>query len=148
MTTEIPSVGRVMGLDWGATRIGVALTDPIQLIATPHVVWRRRRGRRLPLGAFLTLVESREPVGLVVGVPYDDDGQLGDSARAAREMGERFAEQSGLPLEWLDESFSTSETLDRLTARGVAPRSRQDELDAMAAAIVLERWISNRRGPP
>lgn len=145
---EIPPHGRVFGLDWGANRIGVALTDETQIIATPIDVIHRRASKRLPLGRFLTLVEQHHPVGLVVGLPLDDEGYLGPSAVAAREMGDLFAIRSGLPIEWLDESFSTSETVDRLTLRGIAPRTRRSTIDAMAAAILLERWLAARRGEP
>ncbi len=141
----IPSVGRVLSLDWGATRIGVAISDETQLLASPLVVLPYKAGKRLPLGAFLTLVETEHPVGLVVGLPYDDDGREGASAGAARAMGEQFAERSGLPITWLDESFSTAEALDRLTSRGVAPRQRRDIVDALAAAVILERWLDARR---
>lgn len=144
--SAIPTTGRVLGLDWGANRIGVAITDDTQIIATPVDVIQRRMGKRLPLGRFLTLVELHEPIGMVVGLPLDDEGHLGPSAVAAREMGDLFAIRSGLPIEWLDESFSTSETVERLTLRGIAPRQRRSTIDAMAAAILLERWIAARRG--
>lgn len=142
--SAIPEAGRVIGVDWGATRVGVALTDLTQTIATPYAVWHRRRGKRPPLAEFLSLVETEQPVGLVVGLPYDDQGALADSGRAARSLGELFAQRSGLPIEWLDESFTTSETLTRLTQRGVAPRRRRHTVDAMAAAVLLEQWLAQR----
>src|SRR5690606_6760600 len=108
-------------------------------------VLRRRAGKRLPLGAFLTLVEKHRPVGLVVGLPWDDRGQLGESAGLAREMGNLFAERAALPVEWLDESFTTSEAIERLTRRDVKVRSRGDDIDALAAAVLLERWLEARR---
>jgi putative Holliday junction resolvase len=141
----IPSTGRILALDWGSTRIGVAISDETQLIASPLAVLRHRVGKRLPLGQFLTICEQEHPVGLVVGLPYDDDGREGPSAAAAREMGNTFAARSGLPVEWLDESFTTAEVIDRLTARGVAPRQRRETVDALAAAVLLERWLDDRR---
>lgn len=144
MTSPLPPTGRILALDWGATRIGVAISDETQLLASPLAVLRRRRGKRLPLGRFLTLCEQEHPVGLLVGLPYDDDGREGAAAVAAREMGTTFAERSGLPVEWLDESFTTAEVIDRLTARGVAPRQRRETVDALAAAVLLERWLDSR----
>jgi putative Holliday junction resolvase len=142
----IPPTGRILALDWGASRIGIAISDETQLLASPLAVLPRRAGKRLPLGAFLTIVETEHPVGLVVGLPlgdlYDDETP---SLLGAREMGELFAARSGLPVEWVDESFSTAEALERLTARGVAPKSRRDSVDALAAAVVLERWLDARR---
>ena len=60
-------------------------------------------------------------------------------------MGEQFAARASLPIAWIDESFTTAETLERLTERGIAPRQRKADIDAMAAAIVLERWLDSRR---
>ena len=141
----IPRVGRVMALDWGHARIGVAITDETQLLASPLGTLTRRAGKRLPLGQFLDLIEREHPVGLVVGLPLDDEGTEGESAQAARAMGEQFAARAALPIAWIDESFTTAETLERLTERGIAPRQRKADIDAMAAAIVLERWLDSRR---
>lgn len=141
----IPPTGRVMGLDWGASRIGLAITDDTQLLATPLGVLRQRPRKRPPLGAFLTIVETEHPVGLVVGLPLDDEGHQGEAAEQARALGEQFARRAGLPVEWLDESFTTTEALSRLTGRGISPASRRDDIDAMAAAILLERWLETRR---
>ena len=134
-----------MALDWGHARIGVAITDETQLLASPLGTLTRRAGKRLPLGQFLDLIEREHPVGLVVGLPLDDEGTEGESAQAARAMGEQFAARAALPIAWIDESFTTAETLERLTERGIAPRQRKADIDAMAAAIVLERWLDTRR---
>ena len=127
----IPPAGRVLALDWGATRIGLAISDQTQLIASPLGTLNRRAGKRLPLGAFLDVIEREQPVGLVVGLPLDEEGLEGASAQAARAMGEQFATRASLPVDWVDESFSTTETLERLTDRGIAPRRRRESIDAI-----------------
>lgn len=141
----IPPDGRVIGIDWGSNRIGIAISDAARIVATPLAVLRYRTGKRLPLGEFLTLVEAEHPVGMVVGIPYDDEGNLGPSAAQARAMGELFSSRAGLPVEWVDESFSTSEAGDRLRRRGVSPGSRRDDIDARAAAVLLEQWLEQQR---
>lgn len=141
----VPPTGRVLGLDWGVNRIGVAISDETQLLASPLAVLTRRSGKRLPLGDFLTIVETEHPVGLVVGLPLDDEGGESGNAAQARAMGELFAGRSQLPVEWVDESFTTSEVIDRLTSRGISPGSRRDRIDSMAAAVMLERWLAGRR---
>lgn len=146
LASHIPRHGRVLAVDWGSSRLGLAISDETQLLATPLAVLRRRPGKRLPLGGFLTIVETEHPVGLVVGLPVDDDGLLGEAAMHAREMGDLFATRSNLPIEWLDESFTTTEAAHRLTERGVSPRTRRTDIDALAAAVLLERWIAERRG--
>ncbi len=140
----IPHSGRVLGVDWGRSRIGIAITDETQLLASPLEVLTRRAGKRLPLGAFLSICEREQPVGMVVGLPIDDQGMLGEAAIQAREMGDLFAVRSALPIEWYDESFTTTEAEHRLTERGISPRVRRHDIDALAAAVLLERWIAER----
>jgi putative Holliday junction resolvase len=139
----IPPTGRVLGLDWGTSRIGVAVSDETQLVASPLGTLTRRAGRRLPLAQFLTITTRERPVGLVVGLPLDDDGREGESATAAREMGHAFAARSFLPLEWVDESFTTTRTLDTMHEFGRRPRT--DNVDRLAAAELLQQWLDKRR---
>ena len=139
----IPAIGRVLALDWGTSRIGIAISDETQLVATPLDTLTRRAGRRLPLAQFLTIVTRERPVGLVVGLPLDDFGREGDSAIAAREMGVAFAGRSYLPLEWIDESFTTADML--ATMREMGRRPTPQNVDAMAAAELLQRWLDTRR---
>ena len=139
----IPATGRVLALDWGTSRIGVAISDETQLVATPLDTLTRRAGRRLPLAQFLTIVTREQPVGLIVGLPLDDDGREGESALAAREMGVTFAARTYLPLEWIDESFTTAQTLE--TMRDMGRRVRPNEIDPLAAAELLQQWLDARR---
>ncbi|MES2304350.1 MAG: Holliday junction resolvase RuvX [Gemmatimonadota bacterium] len=145
-TPYIPHHGRVLALDWGTARIGLAITDETQLIARPLTTLTRRAGKRPPLGDFLTIVEREKPVGLVVGLPLDDEGAEGESAQAAHAMGALFAERAGLPMDLVDESFSTTTALETITALGKRHRNTRDVVDAIAAAVVLQRWLEMRRG--
>lgn len=141
----IPTTGRVLAVDWGTSRIGLAISDETQMLATPLGTLRRRAGKRLPLRDFLSIVETEFPVGLVIGIPYDDFGLEGESAIHARGMGELFAARSALPVEWIDESFSTAEAHDTLIGTGATRARRQHEIDAIAAAVTLRRWLDRRR---
>jgi putative Holliday junction resolvase len=142
----IPGAGRVLGLDWGTARIGVAISDETQLLASPLATLTRRTGRRLPVGQFLTLIEREHPVGLVVGIPLGDDGLEGAAGTAAREMGRTLAARCGLPLDWVDESFTTADALAH--AREAMLRkstSGATSIDASAAAEILQHWLDARR---
>ncbi len=143
----IPPTGRVLALDWGTTRIGVAMSDETQLIATPLETLTRRAGKRFPLKVFLDMVAREQPVGLVVGVPLGDDGLEGEPAIAAREMGRMCSARSKLPVEWIDESFSTTEAAAALRSAGATRERRRNETDAAAAATILQRWLDARRKP-
>ena len=139
----IPPTGRVLGLDWGTSRIGVAISDETQLVARPLDVLTRRTGRRLPLAQFLTIVTRETPVGLVVGLPLDDDGRIGDSAAAAREMGVMFAARTYLPIEWVDESFTSARSIEAMIEMGRRPTKQN--VDPLAAAQLLQEWLDGRR---
>jgi putative Holliday junction resolvase len=141
--SKIPPTGRVLALDWGTSRIGVAISDETQLVASPLETLTRRTGRRLPIAPFLTIVTRERPVGLVVGLPLDDDGREGDSALAAREMGVAFAARTYLPLEWIDESFTTARTLT--TQREMGRRPARETVDQLAAAELLQQWLEGRK---
>ncbi len=138
----IPPSGRVLGLDWGTRRIGVALSDETQLVARALDTLARRTGHRLPLQRLLTLIETHAPVGIVVGVPLGDDGLEGPAAIAAREMGRAVAARAGLPLDWIDESFTTARTLESLRLSGRT--TRDANVDALAAAEILQQWLDRR----
>ena len=137
----LPSAGRLLGLDWGTNRIGVAISDESRLVATPLATFTRRTGRRLPIGAFLSLVEREHPVGLIVGIPLGDDGLEGAAGTAAREMGRVFAARSGLPVDWVDESFTTADALRHARDAGQRPR----KVDELAATELLQRWLDAQR---
>jgi putative Holliday junction resolvase len=139
----IPATGRVLGLDWGSSRIGIAISDETQLVATPLDTLKRRAGRRLPLAQFLTIVTREKPVGLVVGLPLDDYGREGASAKAAREMGVTFAARTYLPIEWVDESFTTAESIETMLAMGRRPTV--ENIDRAAAAELLQQWLNKRK---
>ena len=139
----IPASGRVIGLDWGTTRIGIAITDETQLVARPLDTLKRRTGRRFPLAQFVTIVSREKPVGLVVGLPLDDDGREGDSARAARKMGVMCAARTDLPLEWVDESFTTARTIETMIE--MSRRVDARKVDPLAAARLLQEWLDARR---
>lgn len=142
----IPAQGRVLACDWGTARIGLAISDETQLIATPLGGLKRRAGKRLPLRDFLTVVERELPVGLVVGLPLDDDGHEGESAEGAREMAELFSTRAGLPVAFTDEDFSTARVLEISRELRETARERRHEIDARAAAVLLQQWLEERRG--
>jgi len=137
--------GRVLALDWGEVRIGLALSDPTQLLATPLDTLVRRRGKRFPMQAFLGIVETHHPVGLVVGLPLTPDGLEEESAIAARTLAADVERKTGLPLEFWDERMSTARALAAIREQGGTTRGRREDVDALAAAVLLQHWLDSRR---
>ena len=141
----IPTNGRILGVDWGELRIGLALSDESQVLASPLETLRRREGKRFPMPRFLELIGAHHPVGLVVGLPLSLDGTEGDSAIAAREVAATVARRTGLPLELWDERMSTARALAAIREQGGSTRGRKADVDALAAAVLLQHFLDARR---
>jgi putative Holliday junction resolvase len=141
----IPAAGRLLALDWGELRIGLALSDESQVLATPLETLQRREGKRLPMPRLLELVALHNPVGVVVGLPLSLEGTEGDSAIAAREMASTVARRTGLPLELWDERMSTARALASIREQGGSTRGRKADIDALAAAVLLQHFLDARR---
>jgi len=141
----IPTVGRVLAVDWGELRIGLALSDESQVLATPLETLRRREGKRFPMPRFLQLIALHNPVGLVVGLPLSLEGTEGDSAIAAREVADNVTRRTGLPLEMWDERMSTARALAAIREQGGSTRGRKADVDSLAAAVLLQHFLDARR---
>lgn len=141
----LPPVGRLIAVDWGDVRIGLALSDESQVLASPLDTLVRRAGKRFPMPRFLQLVAQHHPVGVVVGLPLSGEGAEKRSAAAARQMSEVIARRTGLPVELWDERMSTARALAAIREQGGSPRGRREEVDALAAAVVLQHFMEARR---
>jgi putative pre-16S rRNA nuclease len=141
----LPSTGRLIAADWGDVRIGLALSDESQVLASPLETLVRRSGKRFPMPRFLELVAEHRPVGVVVGLPLTDEGTEAASAAAAREMAEGIVRRTGLPVELWDERMSTARALAAIREQGGSTRGRRKDVDALAAAVVLQQFMEARR---
>ena len=141
----MPTIGRILAMDWGEVRIGLALSDETQTLATPLETLHRRPGKRLPMPRFLELTALHQPVGIVVGLPLSLEGTEGESAEASREMAATVARRTGLPVELWDERMSTARALGAIREQGGSTRGRKDDIDALAAAVLLQHFLDARR---
>jgi putative Holliday junction resolvase len=145
MTADLPRGGRLLGIDWGQKRIGLALSDPTQTLAQPLDTLTRRSGRRFPMRAFRTHVDTHHPTGIVVGLPLESDGSEGASARAVREMAASIAQVTGLPVAFIDERMTTSRVRQAIAELGGKTRGREGEIDQLAATVVLQSFLDQPR---
>jgi putative holliday junction resolvase len=131
---------RALGIDYGAKRIGLALSDPEGRVAVPLSTLLRKDDRSA--AREIARIAGREEVGrLVVGEPVGLDGTRGEAAERARRFGERLAELTGLPVEMINESLTSVEAAERLRAAGVDLRRNPERLDAVAAQILLQEAL-------
>ncbi len=140
------SGGRVLGVDWGERRIGLALSDETRMLAQPLATLTRRTGRRFPMRQFRTLLDRHAVSAVVVGLPLDPDGAEGDAAAAARRLAADIAKSSGKPVDLWDERLSTARALQTVREMGGTTRGRKDDVDALAAAVLLQHYLDAKRG--
>jgi putative Holliday junction resolvase len=135
----------VLALDYGTKRIGMAVSDPDGQFAFPAGEIDRRDEPR-DLEALRQVALERGAVRLLVGLPLHMSGRAGPEAEAARSFAAKVSEATGLPVELLDERWTSQEAERAL--REVQPRRRKREtarLDAAAAAILLRTWLERER---
>lgn len=141
----LPTAGRLLAVDWGDVRIGLALSDPSQVLATPLETLVRRPGKRFPMPRFVDLVAEHAPVGVVVGLPLTGEGDETASAAAARELAAAIGRRTALPVELWDERMSTARALAAIREQGGSTRGRREDVDALAAAVLLQHFLEARR---
>lgn len=141
--TDFPP--RVMGLDWGTVRVGVAVTDPLGMLA--HPVATLPAGDEKALVAELKrIIEDKDVTRIVVGLPVNMDGSHGPAAAAAKAFAERIGAAVGLPVETLDERLSSVGADDRLRDTGMRDwKKRKERVDRVAAALILEAWLEKEK---
>lgn len=144
--STLPTTGRILALDWGERRIGIALSDELQLLSSPLATVTRRDGKRFPMPILLGHVEAHHPVGIVVGLPLTLEGDEGESAGFARELGTLMQQRSRLPVVYWDERMSTAHALRVIREQGGNTRGRKDEVDSLAASVLLQGFLDARRG--
>jgi putative Holliday junction resolvase len=134
-TRESP--GRVMALDVGERRIGVAVSDPTGTLATPHSVIRRR-SKAEDFARVARLVAELDVERVVVGLPLSLNGEMGPQARRVTRYAQAMAETLEVPLGFHDERYSTI-TADALLME--SDRKRRVPIDAAAAAVILQDYL-------
>jgi putative Holliday junction resolvase len=140
--------GRVLGVDLGSRRIGLALSDPGRTIASPSAVLQRARQRVDDHRAIVAAAREGEAVAIVVGLPLSLSGDLGPAARATLEEVEelRATAGGGLPVETYDERLTTVTAERSLQEARMTREARRRIVDKVAAAVMLQSWLESSRG--
>jgi putative Holliday junction resolvase len=135
---------RILGLDIGSKRIGIAISDAEGSIAFPSGKIDRQ-GRERDLEALRALAAERGVERVVVGLPKHMDGREGVEAKAARDFAADLARVTGLPVDTLDERLSTVEAERVLRASGRRAKKQREVVDSVAASIILSTYLDKRR---
>jgi putative Holliday junction resolvase len=132
--------GRLLGVDYGTVRVGLAVSDPDRIIASPLTTYTRRDADA-DAAYFRKVVADESVVGLVVGLPMHTDGREGVKAKEAREFGAWLGQVTGLPVEFADERFTTVFAESALWTAGLTHKRRKDRRDRVAAQMLLQAYI-------
>jgi putative Holliday junction resolvase len=126
---------RVIGIDLGSRRIGVAISDGLGLTAQPHSTIARHGGSR-DIEAIAAEIEAAGAERVVLGLPLNPEGEEGPAALQARAFAEKLHAALAVPVDLVDESFSTVEA-------EVPLLRRKQVVDKLAAAVILQRWLDS-----
>ncbi len=136
----MPENRRILAVDPGEKRIGVAVSDPTGTIANPLAVVKHT-ARREDVARIAQMAEEQEAVRIIVGHPLDAEGEAGPAALRAERFAEALQAQTGLPVELWDEFGSTQEARAARIALGVPRRKRRGHLDDLAAVVILQSYL-------
>jgi putative Holliday junction resolvase len=131
---------RLLGVDFGNVRVGLAVSDPERRIASPLATYVRR-DREQDGHYFRQIVADQEIAGLIVGLPVHTDGREGQKAAEARRFGQWLGEVTGLPVLFWDERFTTVEAEEQLWTAGLTHKRRKARRDQVAAQILLQAYL-------
>ncbi|MCH9732553.1 MAG: Holliday junction resolvase RuvX [Actinomycetia bacterium] len=138
--------GRRIGIDVGSVRIGVAVSDPDGVLATPVETVARDRRSGKHLRRLARLIAEHQAVEVVVGLPRTLADRAGSSARDAVELADQLAEKiSPVPVRLTDERLTTVSAQRSLREAGVPAKGQRSMIDQVAAAGILQNWLDQRR---
>lgn len=138
--------GRVLGLDYGSRTVGVSVTDALGMTVQPLETITRKEENKLrrTCARVEQIIKELGAAEIVVGLPLHLNGEESDSSAKARAFGEMLHRRTGLPVYYQDERLTTVEADGILSETGVARKDRKTYIDAVAASLILEDFLSSR----
>ncbi len=133
---------KFLALDVGHKRIGVATCDGLEIAASPHSIVKA--GKKA-IEDVLKIIDHEEIHGIVIGLPISFDGQERESCQRARAFKNQLAEKTDLPIDFVDERFTTKIAEASLVASGLNREKRKEVKDAVAASVILQGYLDSRR---
>jgi putative holliday junction resolvase len=133
-------IGRIIAVDPGDKRIGLALSDPMGIIASPLMVMQHV-SRQIDAATIAQYAQENLAIKIIVGQALDENGLPGPQARKAGRLAEAVRLQTSIPVELWDESGSTQIARSARIAMGVSRKKRQGHMDELAAAVILQSYL-------
>lgn len=136
--------GRVAAIDLGKTRVGIAISDELGILAHPRAALSGKNDKKL-LESLVAMVESEAITRLLVGYPLSMSGREGVAAKRAVRFCQRLANSTGVEVELVDERLTSTQAERQLAEAGLTRAEMKQRVDGAAAAIILQQWLDARR---
>ncbi len=138
-------MSRILAIDYGDKRIGLAVSDPLRMIASPagHIV--RRPGKRPPIAKLIEHATELDATAFVLGLPLDGDGNETPRCVEVRAVASELTKRTGYPVELVDERFTTAAALRAVQAMGGSTAGRKGDVDALAATVLLQHALRHAK---
>ncbi len=138
--SDFPSTGRLIGVDHGTARVGLAVCDVEQRVASPLDTYRRRDPVQ-DTRYFIQLATEYGAVGWVIGLPMHMSGAEGGQAKGCREFGAGLSAATSLPVVYHDERYTSAVADESMALARLTPQQRKDRRDRVAAALILQGFL-------
>ncbi len=139
---EATASRRLLGIDYGERRIGLAVSDPTGIIASPVGFIARRAGKRPPIAEIVRRASELEATGFVIGLPLDENGAETPRCLEVRQVASELEKRTGLAVDLVDERFTTAIALRAIRELGGSTRKRKGDVDALAATVLLQHALA------
>lgn len=137
-------MGRILGIDYGKTRVGLALSDPLHIIASPFKTIRFHNIEQL-LSEIVEIIDKNEVELIVVGKPISLSGKITEMTKNTKHFIEKLKCKINVPLQEIDERLSSVEAIKSLHERGIKTGHNKAKVDSTAAAIILQRFLDGAK---
>ena len=134
---------KIVALDIGTVRIGIASSDIMEIIASPNPVYRRKNNSS-DVTAVAEIINNLNAGQVVIGLPLKMDGSEGQSVQMAKDFGEELSKVITIPIVYQDERLSTVEAQRILIESGMRREKRKDKVDSLAATIILQTYLDKK----
>ena len=138
-------LARFMGIDYGVKRVGLAISDPLGIIAGPVGFIQRREGKRPPVSKVMERAKELEARGFVIGLPLDGEGNESDWTAEVRLFGAELAKRTGMEVIFIDERFSTATALRAIREMEESTRGRKGDVDSLSATVLLQNALDTQK---
>ncbi|MCM1533948.1 MAG: Holliday junction resolvase RuvX [Corallococcus sp.] len=138
-------MGRIMALDVGDVRIGVAVSDLMEIIANPLETYVRKGNMSVDAEYIAKLAKSKDVSLLISGLPLSLNGEENEQTRKTREFIDELTKQTAIPVKYIDERFTTISAERVLIMGNVRRENRKKVIDKVAATIILQNYLDSKR---